>query len=271
MRSDPLVNRTRIPVIVFILLIISCGQSGPRNLEDAKSQAKYDFYIMMFDDQVDTKYYDEPIFVKEDNKFFVFRWVSNIPGVRPTVEEGYVPKDRKNKTGFRTIQHGAIGLGGTLDYPLTEAALYSLFDLALNESPEVLRLRKVPLTTAQLEDVSNFTTISNDLSQYTFCFNCAYPDSLSWFCNAEEIERMNTKSSCSIRKLDSLDTYDRYGYEYYYRNFIKFIILGTPGANRKWDFGQAIFDSLYNDQFEHIYTNNDDIIVKLIPTSSGCD
>jgi hypothetical protein len=271
MRSNPLVNRRKIPIIVFILLIVSCGQSGPRDLEDAKAQAKYDFCNMMFEDRVDTKYFDGPIFVKEDDKFFVFRWVSNIPGARPSIEEGYVPKDQKNKTGFRTIDNGAIGLGGTLDYPLTEAALYSLFGLALNDSPEVLRLRKIRLTLDQLVDVRNFTAIGSDLSQYAFCFNCAYPDSLSWFKNAKEIRRINTENNCSINELGSLDTYDRYGHEYYYRNFINFIVLGTPGANRKWDFTPAVLDSIYNDQLEHIFLNNDDILVKLTPTSSGCD
>lgn len=254
-------------IALYFVVAVGC-QSGPRDLKAARTRADYDFYQVMFEDRVDTKYYDGPLFFAEKDSGFVFRWVSNIPGVTPAILEGYVPKDPKDNTGFKTIQSGAIGLGGTLDYPLSEAALCGLFRLPLNNSPEVLRLRKVPLTLAQLEDVTRMTNIRADISDYAYCFNCAYPDSLSWLKN---IKQSRYRDYCTVKQLDSVYTHDRYGYEYCYQNYIIFVLLGTPGANRKWDFDQAVMDSIYHDNKEHIYVNNDDIIAKVVPKSPGCD
>ena len=255
-------------ILIFLSLTVTCSQAGPRNMKDAIGQAKYDFYIIMFEDGIDTKYYDGPFFVEEDSSYFTFKWNSNIPGERPDIIEGYVPKNPKHITSIRTIQRGAIGLSGTLDYPLNEAALQCLFELPLNNDIETLRLRKIPLTLRQLEDVTNITCIGNDIRQYEYCFKCAYPDSLSWLINIRESKYRN---DCSVVELDSTITHDRYGREYYYENYINFIVLGTAGANHIWDFTPTLMDSIYNDNLEHIYVNNDDIIVKLKPQTLGCD
>lgn len=248
--------------------LAACGPEGPRDLKRAEAKADHDFYDMMFEDRVDTKYYDGPIFVEERDSGYVFRWVSNIPGARLSIWEGYVSRDPKHYTDFMNIQRGAISLSGTLDYPVGEAALVDLFRLPYNDNAETLRLRKVPLTLGQLEDVDKFAIIAGNISGFAYCYNCAYPDSLSWFKNVKE---RNYKIMCVINELDSVFTHDRYGHEYYYENFINYVVLGTPGANRMWDFEPAVLDSIYNDKLEHIYANGDDIIVKLIPESLGCD
>jgi hypothetical protein len=264
-RINPLLS-----IAFCIFIAASCAQSGPRNLESARKKAIYAFEDYLFEDDIDSKYFSGPILVGEDEDSFIFTWACIVPGAENAIVEEYVPKDPKAYEGHVGFKwKGRFPpLGGTRQYSLNEAALQNLFGLPLNDDPETLRLRKVPLTQDQYWDVGNFSAISNQINEYAFCFNCAYPDSLSWPKNTRE---SSPRNNCNLKALDSLRTHDRYGYEYYYRNFIKFVILGTPGADRKWDFPPAIFDSLYNDRLEHIYTNDDDIIVKLIPKSLGCN
>ena len=268
MQSNLLINRINIPIIVIIFFTISCGHPGPRELEEARKQAILAFGDFTFENRIDAKYFKGPTFIEEKDENYTFNWITDIPNIKPTVFEAYVPKDSKIEAKYGTKGRSLGYLCGTHDYPLSEAVLSNLFHLALNNSEPVLRLRKTLLASDQLEDVANFSVIGSDLDAYAYCYNCSNPDSISWFKNIKE---RNYKIKCTVFELDSIYTHDRYGSEYYYRNFIQFIVLGTPGANRIWDFEPAILDSLYNDKLEHIYTNGDDIIVKLIPKSLGCD
>lgn len=260
-------NVKLVQLLMTSLLISGCSYHAPRNLKEAQEQAISNFKDIMFELDIDVKYFDGPTFIAQDEQDYTFVWISTISEIRSTIIEVFVSKNQPG-VGYRTIGRSKSYLCGTCEFPLNEAALCNLFRLRSNPkikaSDKARQLRIVPFAPRQLEDIANFIEIRHDIEQYMWCFNLRYPDSLSYLHNIDG-------SSCAVEDLDSIYTHDRYGHQYYYENFINFVVLGTPGADRKWDFAPAVIDSIYNDSLEHIYVKNDDIIVKLIPKSLGCD
>jgi hypothetical protein len=252
-------------IIISALLALTCAPSSPRDLESAQRAAFSELRAIMFEGRVDIKLFQGPNLVIEDSGKYVFHWVSTVPGLEATICEVSVPKDPKGEPGIRIKgKRDRFGyLSGTLDFPLNESALYSLFRLPPDPkdttSDRARRLRMVPLDEGQLKDVANFVSITSELHGYASCFDRRYPASL------EELNNVTAKFPCGLDRLDSMYIHDRYGRKYYYENFIEFLVLGTPGENGKWDFNRAVLDSLYNDEREYILTNDDDLLVKIKP------
>jgi hypothetical protein len=258
-------KQVRLLIICSVLLAFACGPSGPRDLESPQRAARGRLRSLLALDDVDIELFRGPELISEDSLEYTFHWVSNILEPRGTIYEVSVPKDWNERPSVRIggerIRDGY--LGGTTDFPLNEAALLNLFRLPPNPQDTISdragRLRMVALDHRQLQDVANFVEIRRELEEYASCFNRRYPSTL------DELSRAAGPGECGIDELDSLYLHDRYGREYYYENFVEFLLLGTAGKNDEWDFNSAVLDSLFHDNREYILTNDDDILVKLRP------
>jgi hypothetical protein len=248
-------------IIFLITLSVSCGPSGPRSLETAGNLAfSYFLNYAMFDNRISEKLFTGPYLIEENEKEYVFQWVCKVPKPGDTFIDISVPKKSEEIKGYHIggRKDDISFLRNTCDFPLNEAMLTNLFSLSIdpdNKSELTKRLRMVPLTNGQMEEVASFITLGWRLSQYAYMRHCHYPDSL-----AELL-----KDDLNFNKQYFID---RFGRPYFYSNLLGFIILGTAGENGKWDFDKAVLDSFYYDQMEQIHTTDDDIIVKFKPYNS---
>ena len=252
-------------ISAIFLIAQSCGPSGPRDHRAARRAAIWKFNEAIFESRIGEGLFQGPMLIEVNDKEFIFRWYSTVPQWGATIYGATVPKDRNEKI---TFLHGlgqrkrATYLCGTDKLPVNESALKNLFGLPPNPDYGdigIRRLQLIPLDANQLNDVANFVEIKKGLRQYRFEHAASYPDSLS------EIIFVPRLDVVDHSPLDSFYFADRYGHEYFYVNLIDFVVVGTPGENRKWDIDSAKMDSIYSDDMEHIYTTWDDIIVKFRP------
>jgi hypothetical protein len=253
-------------LFLSFLMAINCGSFGPRDSKTAQKEATKYFKSIMFDDDINDTLFTGPILIDSLKNDFVFQWYSKVPRPGATIIEVLIPKDPDREHGYRTKgeRSNYAYLRNTRDFPFNEAMLITLLGLPTSDDTrqKTKHFRSVPLTRAQLEDVASFVVIKMNLLEYASCITCRYPDSLADF------NTFKNTGNCNVKALDSLITHDRYGKQYYYLNLINFVVLGSPGANDRWDFDKAIMDSIFNDQEEHINTTDDDIIVKIKPRKS---
>jgi hypothetical protein len=256
-------------IFLFLSFIIAmnCGSFGPRDSKTAQKVATNYFESIMFEDDINDTLFVGPILIDSSKNDFVFQWLSKVPKPGATIIEMPIPKDPNREHGYRTKgeRNNYAYLQGTRDFPFNEAMIIALFGLPTSEDTrqQTRHLRAAPLNSARLEDLASFVVIKMNLREYASCITCRYPDSLADF------NTFKNTGNCNVKSLDSLIIHDRYGKQYFYLNLINFVVLGSPGANDRWDFDKAIMDSIFNDQEEHINTTDDDIIVKIKPRK-GC-
>ena len=153
-------------------------------------------------------------------------------------------------------------LRGSKDYPLNEAALRNLFGMPNTSENRNIRRKRIlmtPLNFNQIEDIANFVELKRYFEEYYYYNHCQFPNSL------DEPINIPIPRWFGEPLIDTLYNKDRYGFIYYYKNLGAFVVLGTSGRNTKWDFNSAIIDSIDNDMGEHIFVNDDDILVKFMP------
>lgn len=249
-------------ILFYALFSLVCTDPGPRNLDEATKAAIYDFHDYLFEETTSEDLFEGPELVGEDSSIFVFRWVCKVPLNAPILIEEYTPKDHRRTSGYKEIgpRKRCAFLGSTRYFSLNEAALCNLFDTAPDpddKSARSLRLRRRSLDSCQIEDIANLVEIKSQLNTYEYYFPNHFPESLDSLLKVKDCGNMY------LPKLDSIYIHDRYGNEYYYENMITFLLLGTPGKNRIWDFNQAILDTIKNEADDFIFINKDDILVKL--------
>jgi hypothetical protein len=249
-----------IDILITILLTITCHYSKYRDIVMARKEAISTFKTIMRQNRINDSLYEGPNFILKDNDKYVFQWICLVPRSNQSIKEISVPLDPGQETTVSTLgSRKRTGfLCGTLDFPLSEAALISLFEIPYRDySWRARNLRMTQLDSAQLTDIANFVEIKYALKEYFNCFG-RYPVDL------EQLQRFEAGYSY-IQGLDSLYIHDRYGHKYGYENIGMYVILGTDGSDSKWNFNQAIIDTVFRDTNDHIYLSDDDIILTFRP------
>jgi hypothetical protein len=239
---------------------LSCSKPKQRTFEDARSESIKTFNELMDQDQINVSLFNGPILVYEDSCEYIFQWKWQLSNSCQSIEESIIPKNPTKNAELKTIGMRRAALYGTNHFSLNEAALYNLFGLPPDPKKFTIRdinLGRASLNSRQLEDVINFVDIKYALLEYYDCYS-HYPDKLSDI-------KYYTEGNCYIRGLDDSITYDQYGQKYGYMSIGRYIILGTMGKDGKWNYGQAIMDTIINDENDHIFVSDDDIIVKYEP------
>jgi hypothetical protein len=249
-------------LLLSILFLTGCGSHD--SLKQAQKAATDKFEDFFIEADMNKSLFRGPTLVKNDESEYVFQWASVVPESGATIFEISVSKSFP----FYVASVGKgkraepMYLASTGHMPFNEAMLTTLFNLPSDTSDHsifVKPLREVQLTQNQLSDVASFIHIKRDLMEYNPCYKNGYPDSL------EEFKYISNPDDCAMFALDSMFTHDHWGNKYFYKNLGNKVILGTPGKNGKWDFSDAVMDSIFNFHLSQIYVTDDDIIVKFSP------
>jgi hypothetical protein len=247
-------------VLICAAMVMACGRSR----ESAQKAATDNFENFLIEADMNKNLFQGPTLVKTDESDYVFQWASVVPEPGATIYEVLVSKRFPFQAGsfIKGKRSEILYLASTGHMPFNEAMLTTLLNLPSDTSDHsifVKPLREVQLTQNQLSDVASFIHIKRDLMEYKSCYKDSYPDSL------EEFNHISNPDSCAMFPLDSMFTHDHWGNKYFYNNLGNKVILGTPGKNRKWDFSDAVMDSIFNFHLNQIYVTDDDIIVKFLP------
>jgi hypothetical protein len=260
--SNSIYKTSLFPIaLICAVMVMACGSSR----ESAQMAATDNFENFLTEAGMNKNLFRGPTLVRNDESDYVFQWASVVPESGATIFEILVSKSFPFRPGlFIKGKRSEISyLASTRYMPFNEAMLTTLFYLTSDTSDHsifVKPLREVPLTQNQLSDVASFIHIERDLREYNPCYKKGYPDSL------EEFNHISNPDSCGMFPLDNMFTHDHWGNKYFYKNLGNRVILGTAGKNRKWDFSDAVMDSIFNFHLNQIYTTDDDIIVKFCPT-----
>jgi hypothetical protein len=245
--------KKRILYIAFLLWVISlCSVqcTKKRDLSWARKMATKEYENVLHESRINPLLFKGPSLNLENPKFFIFEWRSRVPREGALLISIYVPIDGGEISNSETGDERDWNyVHDTRDKPINEAILGQLFDLSItpnDTSERTKRLGKLNLTVDQMADIVNFIEIKRKLIEYYFRIG-GYPNSLSDL------------------NLEWRLTRDANGNKYSYQSNGRYAILGTPGANGKWEIDSVPVDSIFKDEKEFFQQSGDDLLVKFMP------
>lgn len=238
-------------ILTLVFGLFHCGDYS--DLVEMRKRATEKYEDALHEARINPILFHGPELNMENPKYFIFEWKSRVPKDGALRISVYVPANGKGEiSGALTGEEKDWNyVNGTRDRPINEAMLRTLFELPIvkgDTSERTKRLGKIALAADQMEDIVNFIEIKYKLIDY-YAKIGSYPPSLYDL------------------NLDWRLTRDKNGNKYSYRSSGKYVILGTPGADSKWETDSTAVDSIFKDDKEFFHQSGDDLLVKLMPVT----